>query len=244
MSKFFVSAEQIKEEFIEIEGGDARHVATVLRGKIGEDIIVCDGNGVDYECVISEIGNKKVRAKIIKKSINKNEPSIKITLFQSLPKHDKMETVIQKCVEIGVDEIVPVISENTVVKVRENAQKKLERFRKIAEAAAKQCQRGKIPAVGGITDFKDAVEMAKSLDNAVIPYEKEKNRTMKDFTDNFKGKTVGIFIGPEGGFSDDEITLCSNNGIKSITLGGRILRTETAGLVASVILLYEMEGRG
>lgn len=242
MPKFFVSPNQIGEDIIEIIGDDAKHISTVLRGKVGENITICDGLGTDYECCISEINKKSITAKINKKHKNENEPSIKITLFQALPKLDKMETVIQKCIEIGVDRIVPVISEHTVVKINDKAEKKLDRFRKIAEAAAKQCGRGKIPQVSDITTFKDAVNAAKELDCSIIPYEKEKDRTIKSFVKEFDGKSIGIFIGPEGGFSEDEIKLCSENGIKSITLGKRILRTETAGLVASVILLYELEG--
>lgn len=241
MPKFFVSPSSIGEATIEITNDDAKHIATVLRGKVGDSLTLCDGNGMDYECTISEISKKSVIAKIEEKHKNQNEPEIKITLFQSLPKLDKMELVIQKCIEIGVDRIVPVISEHTVIKVGDKAEKKLDRFRKIAEAAAKQCGRGKIPEVCDITDFKTAVNMAKELDNAIIPYEKEKERNLKSFIKEFKGNSIGIFIGPEGGFSEDEIKLCSDNGIKSITLGKRILRTETAGLVASVILLYELE---
>lgn len=242
MPKFFVAPEQIGEKSIEITGDNAKHISAVLRAKIGEALTVCDSNGTDYECVVSEITKKTVTAEIVEKHKNLNEPEIKITLFQSVPKLDKMETVIQKCIEIGVDRIVPVISEHTVVKVGEKAEKKLERFRKIAEAAAKQCGRGKIPEVSDITDFKAAVKQAVELDNAVIPYEKERERSVKSFIKEFKGKSVGIFIGPEGGFSDDEIAFCAENGIKSVTLGRRILRTETAGLVTSVILLYELEG--
>lgn len=241
MPKFFVSQNQINQKSIEIIGDDAKHISTVLRAKIGDKITICDKNGLDYECSILQIDKKSVTAEIDEIHKNENEPKIKITLFQSIPKLDKMETVIQKCVEIGVDRIVPVISEHTVVKINDKAEKKLERFRKIAEAAAKQCGRGKIPEVCEITNFKSAVDMAAKLDNAFIPYEKEKNRTIKSFIKEIKSKEVGIFIGPEGGFSDDEIKLCAENGIKSVTLGKRILRTETAGLVTSVILLYELE---
>lgn len=152
-----------------------------------------------------------------------------------------MELVIQKCIEIGVDSIVPVKTEHTVVKLDGKEEKKIARWNKIAESAAKQCGRGKIPVVENVMTFKQAVEKAKSLDMAIIPYEKEEKNTLKAVTKKFKGTSIGVFIGPEGGFSNDEIVLAGENGITSVTLGKRILRTETAGLVTSVILLYELE---
>ncbi len=241
MPKFFVDKNSIGEKNIEITGADAIHIATVLRSKVDEEITVCDGNGTDYLCRLIGINKKQVLAEIVDKFQNENEPKLKITLYQGLPKGDKMELVIQKCIEIGVDRIVPMITENTVVKIGDKAEKKNCRWNKIAEAAAKQCGRGKIPFVDRIVTFKDAVEDSKNLDSALIPYEKEKNNGIKKFIKEFKGKTVGIFIGPEGGFSESEIEFCFINNIQSVSLGKRILRTETAGLVTSVILLYELE---
>ncbi len=242
MPKFFVDKNNIGEKNIEITGDDAKHISTVLRAKVDEEIIICDGYGTDYLCRLIGINKKQVLAEIIKKYENKNEPSLKITLYQGLPKGDKMELVIQKCIEIGVDRIIPVITDNTVVKIGEKAEKKNFRWNKIAEAAAKQCGRGKIPHVDKILSFKEAVEASKTLDGAIIPYENEKQRNIKEFVKSFRGKSIGIFIGPEGGFSENEIKLCEENNISSVSLGKRILRTETAGLVTSVILLYELEG--
>ncbi len=242
MPKFFVDKNNIGEKNIEITGDDAKHISTVLRAKVDEEIIICDGYGTDYLCRLIGINKKQVLAEIIKKYENKNEPELKITLYQGLPKGDKMELVIQKCVEIGVDRIVPVITDNTVVKIGDKAEKKNLRWNKIAESAAKQCGRGKIPHVDKILSFKDAVKASKNLDNAIIPYENEKDVSIREFVKSFIGKSIGIFIGPEGGFSENEIKLCGENGITSVSLGKRILRTETAGLVTSVILLYELEG--
>ncbi len=241
MPKFFVSPQQINEKTIEITGDDAKHISTVLRAKTGDKITICDKKSTDYECSICRINKNSVIAEINEIHKNKNEPNIKITVFQSIPKLDKMETVIQKCVEIGVVRIVPVISEHTVVKIGENASKKLERFRKIACAAAKQCERGIIPDIHEIIDFNNAVNMAKSLDSAIMPYEKERKLSFKSAIKEINGSEIGIFIGPEGGFSPSEVQLCAQNGIKSVSLGKRILRTETAGLVAAAILLYELE---
>lgn len=242
MPKFFVDKNNIGEKNIEITGDDAKHISTVLRAKVDEEIIICDGYGTDYLCRLIGINKKQVLAEIIEKYENKNEPELKITLYQGLPKGDKMELVIQKCIEIGIDRIIPVITDNTVVKIGDKAEKKNLRWNKIAEAAAKQCGRGKIPHVDKILSFKDAVETSKTLDGAIIPYENERKKNIREFVKSFRGKSIGIFIGPEGGFSENEITLCMENNISSVSLGKRILRTETAGLVTSVILLYELEG--
>lgn len=242
MPKFFVKSEDINDHTVTLEGENANHIGNVLRAKTGDMITVCDGEGRDYECKITEITKKYVRAKITDIFTNDNEPDIKITLYQGLPKADKMELVIQKCIEIGVDRIVPVKTEHTVVKLDGKEDKKLLRWNKIAEAAAKQCGRGKIPVVDRVMNFKEAVDEGCSLDGAVIPYEKEKGNSLKSFAKGFKGKSIGVFIGPEGGFSNSEIEYAISRGVKSVTLGKRILRTETAGLVASVILLYELEG--
>lgn len=242
MPKFFVKSEDINDHTVTLEGENANHIGNVLRAKTGDIITVCDGEGRDYECEIREITKKTVTAKITDIFTNDNEPDIKITLYQGLPKADKMELVIQKCIEIGVDRIVPVKTEHTVVKLEGKEDKKLARWNKIAESAAKQCGRGKIPVVDKVLNFKEAVDEGCNLEGAVIPYEKEKENSIKSFAKEFKGKSIGIFIGPEGGFSNEEIEYAVKKGVKPVTLGKRILRTETAGLAASVILLYELEG--
>lgn len=175
--------------------------------KLADEITVGDGEGRDYTCKLTEIDKKCVTAEITDIFTNDNEPKVKITLFQGLPKADKMELVIQKCIEIGVDSIVPVKTEHTVVKLDGKEEKKIARWNKIAESAAKQCGRGKIPVVENVMTFKQAVEKAKSLDMAIIPYEKEEKNTLKAVTKKFKGTSIGVFIGPEGGFSNDEIAL-------------------------------------
>lgn len=241
MPKFFVKSENINDHTIILDGENAKHIGNVLRAKVGDVITVCDGEGRDYECEIREITKKEIIARVTDIFTNDNEPSVKITLYQGLPKADKMELVIQKCIETGIDRIVPVKTEHAVVKLDGKEEKKIQRWNKIAEAAAKQCGRGKIPVVENVLDFKEAVMDAKKLDGGIIPYEKERERGLKQFAKNFKGKSIGIFIGPEGGFSNEEIDFAKENGIEPVTLGKRILRTETAGLVALVILLYELE---
>ncbi len=241
MPKFFVPKENINDHTIKIDGENANHILNVLRSKAGDEITVGDGEGMDYVCKIKDISGKEITAEITDIISSNAEPSVKITLFQALPKSDKMELVIQKCIEVGIDSIVPVATEHCVVKLAGKEEKKLTRWNKIAEAAAKQCGRGKIPCVENVVSFKDAIIKASTLDMVLIPYEKEKENTLKTVCKNFKGSTIGIFIGPEGGFSLEEITLAEKSGVIPVTLGKRILRTETAGLVTTALLLYELE---
>lgn len=240
MPKFFVAKEQIGKQ-ITILAEDAKHIKTVLRAKQGEQMVVCDGEGTDYICKISHMVEKEILLDIVEKKECQTEPSTKITLFQGLPKADKMDMIIQKCVEVGIDKIIPVATERAIVKLEKKEYKKLQRWQKIAEAAAKQSGRGKIPKIENVLSFQDAIKESKKLCSAVIPYEKETKRGLKEFVKTFSGDTLGIFIGPEGGFSQEEIQQAQKEGILPITLGKRILRTETAGIVATAILLYELE---
>lgn len=240
MPKFFAEQEQIKENHITLLGEDAKHIKTVLRAKEGEEITICDGCGTDYLCKICGFGDG-VETEILEKMPCEAEPRTKITLYQGLPKADKMEWIIQKCVELGVVRIVAVSTERAIVKLDKKEEKKLDRWQKIAEAAAKQSGRGIIPQMGKkVLSFSQAVEEAASLDGAIIPYEKEQHHGLKEFVQDFKGQEIGIFIGPEGGFSEEEIHLAKEKGILPITLGKRILRTETAGMTTAAILLYEL----
>lgn len=222
-------------------GEDEKHIKTVLRAREGEEITLCDGEGMDYQCRIASL-ERGVLLDILSQEVCETEPKTKITLYQGLPKADKMELIIQKCVELGVDRIVAVSTERAIVKLDKKEAKKLERWQKIAEAAAKQSGRGKIPEIGQqVLKFKEAVAEAKELDGAIIPYEREQETGIRQFVQNFKGESVGVFIGPEGGFADEEIALAQENGITPITLGKRILRTETAGMTTTAILLYELD---
>ncbi len=240
MPKFFVNKEQIEKQITILEE-DAKHIKTVLRKKEGEKLIICDGEGIDYICSINCFEQNTVIVDIIEKQYCESEPPIKITLFQGLPKADKMELIIQKCVELGVDSIVPVATEHSVVKLDKKEQKKLERWQKIAEAAAKQSGRGKIPQIGNILSFEQALQQSKKMDSAIIPYEKEQKRNLKEFIKCFRGKSIGVFIGAEGGFSEQEIAQAIEQNVIPVTLGKRILRTETAGMITTAILIYEME---
>lgn len=242
MPKYFTEPENIKDGFIEIFSDEAKHILNVMRMEIGDTLTICDGQSNDYLCRICETGKNCLKAKIEETTRSESEPKTKITLYQGLPKSDKMELIIQKCVEIGVCRIVPVITERAVVKIEKGAKedKKTERWQKIAESAAKQSGRGIIPAVERPMKFKDAIEEAVKNGEAIIPYENEKDRGLKEFVKNSKAENIGIFIGPEGGFDTKEIEFAVENGVMSVTLGKRILRTETAGIVTSAIVLYEL----
>ena len=242
MPKYFVDSENIKGNVVSIAGEEAKHILSVMRMSTGDEIVVCDGKNHDFLCRIAETGKGFLEAEIVERHLCETEAETEITLFQGLPNSDKMEFIIQKCVEIGVKRIVPVSTERAVVKIEKGGKegKKLERWRKIAEAAAKQSGRGIIPDISGVISFSEAVKEASFLENAIIPYENEKETGIKDFIKKAKKGSVGIFIGPEGGLSENEIKTAVENGIVPVTLGKRILRTETAGMVACAIILYEL----
>lgn len=241
MPKFFFHKNDISRGQVQLFGEDEKHIKTVLRAREGEEITLCDGEGMDYRCRIASL-ERGVLLDILSKEVCETEPKTKITLYQGLPKADKMELIIQKCVELGVDRIVAVSTERAIVKLDKKETKKLERWQKIAEAAAKQSGRGKIPEIcQQVLKFKEAVAEAKALDGAIIPYEKEEETGIRQFVQGFQGESVGVFIGPEGGFAEEEIALARENGITPITLGKRILRTETAGMTTAAILLYELD---
>ncbi len=245
MNRFFADENStFTDDYIEISGEDVNHIRNVLRLKINEEIIICDGAGKDYHCRISRITFEKVVADILDVCDNLSELETEITLFQGYPKSDKLELIIQKNVELGVSHIVPVMTKRTVVKLDDKkADKKTERYRGIALSAAKQCGRGIIPEVSKPVSFREALSMAAKLDMCLIPYEEaEKIAFSRKMISKIKGKkSLGIFIGPEGGFDKDEIAAAEAVGIVPITLGQRILRTETAGMAIMSIVMFELE---
>jgi len=231
---------------------DSNHAANVLRLPIGTQIIICNGSGIDYTCEISDISKHAVTAQIISETPCPAEPAVHVTLFQGLPKFDKMELIIQKCVELGVCEIVPVITERTIAKPAGKEAAKITRWQKIAESAAKQAGRGIIPTISNITSFTHSIELAKQSGIRLAAYENEQELTIKDFlqrqsalaergTPGMPGLpiTIALYIGPEGGFSDKEATTLKTTGITHVSLGKRILRTETAGITALTAIMYE-----
>ncbi len=240
MARFFVDAERVSENLIEIIGDDVKHISKVLRLRVGEQIIVCDKCGTDYECTIDNMASDKVIAKIISSHKNTAESDIEITLLQGMPKSDKMDLIIQKCVELGVSRVVPVITKRAVSRPTDG-DKKIVRWQKIATEAAKQCGRGIIPEIGKIISFDDAIKLVdEDSVLAIIPYECEAEGKLKDVLKKTDKKKVFVFIGPEGGFDETEIYAARNAGIKPVTLGPRIMRTETAPLAVCSVIMYEI----
>lgn len=240
MARFFVEPEQVFENSISIFGDDVKHISKVLRLRVNEEITVCDKCGNDYECSLQEISSDKVVAKILSKKKNVAEADIEITLFQGLPKSDKMDLIIQKCVELGISKIVPVITKRAVSRPSDG-DKKIIRWQKIAAEAAKQCGRGIIPEVGKMISFADAVKLCddeKVL--AIMPYECEAENKIKNALKETEKKKIFVYIGPEGGFDESEVNLAENSGIKLVTLGPRIMRTETAPIAVCSVIMYEI----
>lgn len=245
MHHFFVTPEQVKEKKIYIEGSDVNHIKNVLRMKIGEELQISDGNNKKYLCEIESMTTEEICAAILEEQHGDTELPSKLYLFQGLPKSDKMELIVQKAVELGVYEMIPVATKRAVVRLdAKKAGKKVERWNSIAEGGAKQSGRNIIPKVKEVMTYKEAVQYAKALDVMLIPYElAEGMEETKHIISNIeKGQSVGIFIGPEGGFETAEVEYAIENGAKAVTLGKRILRTETAGLAMLSILMYHLEG--
>ena len=244
MYRFFVEGNQIGEDSISITGTDVNHIKNVLRMRVGETVLISDGKDREYTCSISELSDEEVIAKIEDVNGPERELSVRVTLFQALPKGDKMETIIQKMVELGAYEIVPVSTKRCVVKLDDKkAGKKTERWNAISLSAAKQSKRGIVPKVTTPVSYKMALEQAKELDLILIPYEnaEDMNYTREIIEGIHKDMTIGVFIGPEGGFAPEEVEAAVNAGAKEITLGRRILRTETAGmaLMSTIMFLNE-----
>lgn len=245
MRKFFVKNEDIKDGIARINGDDAHHIINVLRFKIGTKLIISNGKN-QYVVSVIDIENSSVILKIIEEYNQVVESPINITLYQGLPKSDKMDLIIQKCTEIGIKKIVPVETEFSTIKIKEkNIYNKISRWKKISLEASKQSGRSIVPDVLMPVGFKDALESLNEFDLCLIPYEKETNMRLKDvLKKNFDAKNICVFIGPEGGFSENEIMAAIEYGAIPVTLGPRILRTETAGIVTSSIILYELGDLG
>lgn len=244
MYRFFVEEHQIEPTRIHITGSDVNHIRNVLRMKPGEEILVSAQGKLEYRCRIEELGEEEVTAVVLYAMESDLELPADIYLFQGLPKGDKMEFIIQKAVELGVHEIIPVASRRCVVKLDEKkARNKTARWQGISESAAKQSKRMIVPEIHPVMNFAEALQYAKKLDLILVPYELAKGigHTRELFASIRPGQSVGIFIGPEGGFEEEEIRQAVEAGAMPITLGRRILRTETAGMTVLSILMYLME---
>ena len=244
MYRFYVGQDNIYDNYIDITGTDVNHIKNVLRLGKGDWVIACDGSGRDYISRITSTENSIIRLCVEKVQESGTEPGTKLVLFQGLPKGSKMEFIIQKAVELGVSGIVPVIMKRCVVKLDAGiAVKKQERWHKIAEAAAKQSGMGIVPEVHAAVMLKEAFDIAASLEYNIIPYElqdgMEKSREI--IKEACSKKSAGIFIGPEGGFEKEEIEEAIKREIRPVSLGKRILRTETAGMAVLSIMMFQMQ---
>ena len=244
MYQFFVEDAQIGKEFITITGSDVNHIKNVLRMKSGEKIRVSSKQGGDYYCEISELGDDFVQADIKDSEAAGTELPAKIFLFQALPKGDRMETVIQKAVELGVYEIVPVAMKYCVVKLdAKKAENKRKRWQAIAESAAKQSKRSRIPVVREVMSFAEAIDYAKECRINLVPYENERGMaaTKEVLSELKKDTSVSVMIGPEGGFAEEEIARVREKTMEMISLGTRILRTATAAISTLSLLMLQLE---
>lgn len=244
MPRFFVTRSQVQGDEIVIQGNDVNHIKNVLRMRPGDELSLSDGEGMDYFCKIASIDRDEVRVNIENSWNSYVELPVKLYLFQGLPKGDKMELIIQKAVELGVYEIIPVRTKRVIVKLDDKKEsKKIARWQQIAEGGAKQSGRGLIPEVKPVMGFAEALKYASSLDATLIPYEKAEGiQKTREIIHDLKGKkSIAVFIGPEGGFDEKEVEDAIASGAFPVTLGRRILRTETAGLTMLSILMFEFE---
>lgn len=242
MHKFFVSNNLIDGDKAVIEGDDVKHIYKVLRLQIGDEIIINNLNGQEYLAKIDDINKKEVQVSIIEKIEVSNESPIRIHLYQGLPKSTKMDLIAQKGTELGISSITPVITERVVVK-NEGEFKKVDRWQRIALEASKQSKRTLIPAINTPISFEAMMEKMKSMDLIVVPYENAEGYGIKKMVKDIQIDSIidiAIVIGPEGGFEEEEISKLKDMGAHIVTLGPRILRTESAGFVCTAILQYEL----
>lgn len=243
MYHFFVEEEQVNGENAYISGSDVNHIVNVLRMKIGEELLISVKGDWDYLCKIEEIENDRVNLKLLE-SMEQRELPIKLTLLQGIPKSDKLEMVIQKAIELGVSEIIPVKTNRVVVKIEEKKQaSKVARWNAIAESAAKQSKRSIIPKVLNPQTLDNALEIVKDYGVKLLPYENADGiKKTKDILNSLDSKNnIAVFIGPEGGFEEAEVKKSIDSGFEVITLGKRILRTETAGLALLSNIMIRLE---
>jgi len=240
MHRFFVGTSLSDGDEFVIDGQDARHISKVLRLGAGDEIVVCDKGGFDCVCIISAVTDDGVGVRVQSRTQNPTEPKICVTLYQGVPKGDKLDTVTQKCTELGASAVVPVAMKRSVAIIKD-PEKRADRMQKIAHEASKQCGRARVPEVKPVMTFKAAIDEAKNADLCLLPYEEEKSVSIKEVLKTAKDiGSVSIFIGPEGGFDPSEVETAKEHGFKTVSMGPRILRTETAPLAAITAVMYEL----
>ncbi|MDO4552040.1 MAG: RsmE family RNA methyltransferase [Bacillota bacterium] len=265
MRRFFVDPSAVKEDRIEIcDKGDLRHLARVLRMKPGDQLMVSDSSAWEYRIVLEEISGEAAVGRILDKQAFGREPSVRVTLYQAAPKQGKMELIIQKTTELGAERIVPMLTRRTLAADKGAFRNKRERWQKVADEAGKQCGRGRLPEVAGVLAFQEVLGELKTTayDLVLFLYENEEKTTIKEALRRFskerrekpgtgvgagagtgepeKGPAVALLVGPEGGFSEEEAELLKACAV-SVSLGRTVLRTETAGMAALAMVMYELE---
>ncbi|SFA75623.1 16S rRNA (uracil(1498)-N(3))-methyltransferase [Clostridium frigidicarnis] len=246
MHKFFANCEMVNDSYATITGDDVKHIYKVLRLNCGDEVVINNEQGKEYLGEIEEITKQYVKVKIIEEIEINSESNLNITLFQGLPKSTKMDLVVQKCTELGVNTFVPIITSRVDVKLKGEF-KKLDRLQRIALEACKQCKRAKVPKVLEPIDFKEMIKSLEDMNLVVVPYENATGngiRTMKNLIKKNALKNVAIIVGPEGGFEEEEIEALEEKKAYIVTLGPRILRTETAGFVCVSLIQYELGDLG
>lgn len=250
MYHFFTETELFTESEVTIVGSDVNHIKNVLRMKPGEKVLISDGKGINFFCELTEIGSDAVKAAILPEKVEDTELPVEVVLYQGLPKGDKMEFIIQKCVELGVSRVVPVDMARCVMKLDAKKEgNKIKRWYGVSESAAKQSKRMIVPEISSVMKYKEALEEAKQADLAIVPYEAAETLdgvTGMELTRRLigslkPGQTCAVFIGPEGGFAESEIALALEHGLQPVTLGKRILRTETAGMFVLSAIGFALE---
>lgn len=250
MTRLFVSEDLRNSDNYTLTDDNAHYVGQVLRMRTGESLVIVDGNGLEYVSEVCSIDKKEVSLKLGVAQVNTSEPPYEVTLYQAVSKGERMDLTIQKCVELGVTRIVPVMSNRCIVKMDKKSDGKIARWQKIALEAARQSGRGIVPEVCNVMLFEEAIEEVKrdGFDLALIPWEEEKDKGIKEAIAKVRGEVHGgrrariaVFVGPEGGFESEECQMAGRQGIVPVTLGPRILRTETAGAAVLAMFIYEME---
>ncbi len=242
MPRFFVDS--VESDNIEITGNDARHIALSLRMRCGEKLVLCDGKSREALCEIADICPESVVLNVVSREDSAAEPKTRVVLYQALPKFDKLEYIVQKAVELGVSKIVPVMTSRCISRPDEKTMaKKLERLRKIADEAAKQSGRGRLPEVGELLSFKNAVKQMSTAGLSIFFFEHAKY-PLRGCMEKYHGGEIAVLVGSEGGFSEEEAAFAEENGLLCASLGPRILRCETAPVAALSAIMYaagEME---
>ncbi|MHB8171742.1 MAG: 16S rRNA (uracil(1498)-N(3))-methyltransferase [Thermincolia bacterium] len=248
MHRFFINPTHICDKNVYITGEDVKHITKVLRLQAGDNITVSDGEGRDYLVELQELTSTEVTGTILEEGANTAEPPIDVTMVQGLPKGEKMEQIIQKCTELGVNRIIPVAMERSVVQLdAKKAGARRERWQRVAVEAAKQCQRGRIPYIDELCSWKDLWATIAQDDLIIMPWEIEKNHGLQKALNGVKAlekRKIFIIIGPEGGISPGEAEDARGQGALAVSLGPRILRTETAGPAVLAIIMYQLGDLG